>query len=544
MRWTLGALHSEQRMTGSQSAWLATVASLLVLTVTTQTVMVPSASAATVLFAFAAGGAPASQTSCPASSVVPERCSLALALSLAGPGDTVELATPGGGGVYPGNWRVSTENTSAARPVTIEPASSGTRPVLSGNGGQAAGCGTPSCDGPVLTVSARVHLDLRDIVINDASNTTSGMGGAVQNIRGGVVRISGSAFIGDHANANGGAVDNADENGTGTLTVSGSTFSNDFAVNADGGAIANADMGGTGQVSVTDSSFYDDGALSGDGGAIDNGDTGGKGTLVVTGSVFEQNAAGRAGAIDNGDNANGTLTVSGSSFVTDVAATDDAGAIDNADWGGHATAHITTSTFFGDDTIGNGGAIDNADSETTSQGTIYISDSTLYGNTADVYGGAIDTGDGGHGTVVLWASTLSDSTANNMFNGFDQRGGSNIHNGRSGTIWLAANMINGPCRTDGGTWEDEGYNVGNGNTCLHDGPHDISHGAQYLDGLGNNGGSTKTDVPTSANPGIGAIPYGANAALGHLQVPLCPTTDQRGTYSPGGQPCDTGAIQL
>jgi len=350
MRWTLGARHSEQRMTGSLSASLATVASLLALTVTTQTVVVPSASAATVLFAFAAGGAPASQTSCPASSVVPERCSLALALSLAGPGDTVELATPGGGGVYRGNWRVSTESTSAARPVTIEPASPGTRPVLSGNGGQTAGCGTPSCDGPVLTVGAGVHLDLRDVVINDASNTTSG-----------------------------GAVDNADENGTGTLTVSGSTFSNDFAVNADGGAIANADMGGTGQVSVTDSSFYDDGALSGDGGAIDNGDTGGKGTLVVTGSVFEQNAAGRAGAIGNGDNASGTLTVASSSFVTDVAATDDAGAIDNADWGGHATAHITTSTFFGDDTTGNGGAIDNADSETTSQGTIYISDSTLYG---------------------------------------------------------------------------------------------------------------------------------------------------------------------
>jgi hypothetical protein len=64
--------------------------SLLAQTVTTQTVTVPSAAAATaVLFAFAAGGAPATQTSCPASSVVPARCSLALALSLAGPGDTV-----------------------------------------------------------------------------------------------------------------------------------------------------------------------------------------------------------------------------------------------------------------------------------------------------------------------------------------------------------------------------------------------------------------------------------------------------------------------
>jgi hypothetical protein len=396
----------------------------------------------------------------------------------------------------------------------------------------------------VLSVGAGVRLELRDVTIRDANDTAGGLGGAVQNIQGGVVSISGSAFIDDEANANGGAIDNADLDGTGTLTVAGSTFSNDFAVNGDGGAIANADLGGTGQVSVIGSSFLDNGALSGDGGAIDNGDTRGNGTLHVTGCIFEQNAAGRAGAIDNGDNASGTLTVASSSFITNVAATDDAGAIDNADWGGQGTAHITTSTFSGDDTIGNGGAIDNADSETTSRGTTYVSDSTLSDNTADVYGGAIDNGDGGPGTVVLWASTLSDNQANNMYDGFDRRGGANVHNGRYATTWTAADVFNGPCRTDGGTWQDAGYNVGDGGTCLHRGPHDIAHGAGYLVGLGNYGGLTKTELPTSANPAIGAVPLGAKAELDQLQVQLCPTTDQRGDYSPSGQPCDTGAIQV
>jgi autotransporter family porin len=178
-----------------------------------------------------------------------------------------------------------------------------------------------------------VHLELRDVIIRDANDTAGGLGGAVQNIQGGVVSISGSAFIDDEANADGGAIDNADLDGTGTLTVAGSTFSNNFAVNGDGGAIANADLGGTDQVSVIGSSFLDNGALSGDGGAIDNGDTRGNGTLHVTGCLFEQNAAGRAGAIDNGDNATGTLTVASSSFITNVAASGDAGAVDNADWG-------------------------------------------------------------------------------------------------------------------------------------------------------------------------------------------------------------------
>lgn len=496
------------------------------------------------LFAYASGGAAPAQGDCPATSHISGQCSLALALSLSRPGDDVELATPGNAAPYVGNWSVLTPGTSAQGPVTIEPSGPGVDPVLSGNDGKTAGCGTSRCDGPVLTVGPGAHLDLRGLVFRAADDITSGLGGAVQNVRGGVVTISGAMFIGNRARANGGAIDNADISGAGTLIVSASGFLDNTAVNGDGGAIANADVGGTGEVSVSECTFSDNGALNGDGGAIDNGDTGGTGTLHVRRSTFDQNAAGRAGAIDNADNGTGTVTVAGSSFTTDVAALDDAGGIDNADWGGHGTAYITTSTFAGDDTIGNGGAVDNADSQPTSRGTVLISDSTFYGDTADGYGGAIDTGDGGKGTVDLWASTLSGNTANNLYGGFDRRGGSNVHNGPSGTVWTAANLTSGPCRTDRGDWHDDGYNVADGGTCLFGGPHDIRSDNEWLGRFGNNGGPTSTLLPTKGNPAIGSLPYGATAQLGQLQVQLCPTTDQRGAQTQAGRRCDTGAVQL
>jgi hypothetical protein len=82
---------------------------------------------AKVWFAYAKSGAPPHQKSCPPSSVVPQRCSLAQALSLASPGGIVELATLGVAGVYRGNWRVLTGGTSASHPLTIEAARPGVK---------------------------------------------------------------------------------------------------------------------------------------------------------------------------------------------------------------------------------------------------------------------------------------------------------------------------------------------------------------------------------------------------------------------------------
>ena len=385
----------------------------------------PASGAGTALYAYAAGKA-TSPGGCPKTTSPGQQCTLAEALSKAVPGSEVLLATSGLAGTYVGNWTVSPKGTTSSRPITIEPARGVDHPTLGGNGGQSIGCRTSTCDGPVLTVGPTVHLDLDEVTIRNADNTTNGLGGAIQNIHGGTVTVSHSTFLRNYANASGGAIDNADVGGKGTLIVSSSLFNGNYAVNADGGAIANADVGGKGSVVVSGSTFYGNSAINGNGGAIDNGDTRGTGTLRISASVLSGNVAGRAGAIDNGDNGTGTLTVRGSTFSDNVAVLDDGGAIDNADWGGTGTLNITGSTFTSDKTIGDGGAIDNADN-TDSRGRAIVSTSTFWGNIADVHGGAIDSSDvGSEGSFIVSASTFSRNTANNIYGAPPPRGRGHI----------------------------------------------------------------------------------------------------------------------
>ena len=400
-----------------------------------------SASAST-LYAYADGHA-TSTTSCPRTGSTSRQCTLGEALSRSVAGSTIELATPPRAGDYVGNWVVSTAGTTSSAPLTIKAAAGATGATLDGNHGDSTHCSTQSCDGPVLTVGRSVHLDLEDITVQNADNTTIGLGGAIENIHGGVVRVAHAKFLRNYANADGGAIANADNSGTGTLTVLASTFSENYAVNGDGGAIANADVSGKGAVVVSGSTFSTNSAINGNGGAIDNGDTRGKGSLMVSGSTFSGNVAGRAGAIDNGDNGIGTLNVSTSTFSNNVAALDDGGAIDNAGWGGTGTAAVSASTFRENKTIGDGGAIDSADNIANSRGTLFVSTSTFFGNIADVHGGAIDNADGGQGTLSLSASTFSANNANNIYSPGTPGGGA-VNGGSHGAVWVVADILTAP----------------------------------------------------------------------------------------------------
>jgi len=72
-------------------------------------------------------------------------------------------------------------------------------------------------------------VDLLDNGSTGAAQT-AGNGGAVNNADyagRGTVSVSGSTFLGNTANGGGGAVDSADNGGKGTLSVSASTFSGD-----------------------------------------------------------------------------------------------------------------------------------------------------------------------------------------------------------------------------------------------------------------------------------------------------------------------------
>jgi hypothetical protein len=262
-------------------------------------------------FAYA-GATGAGLTSCPQTPLPAEECSLGLALSLAGPGDTVALATPGSVLPYVGNWDISTAGTTPAEPLTVEPAPGVSGPALDGNNGSATGCQTAACDGPVLAVLAAATLVLEGVTIENGRNDLTGLGGAIANNDGGTVEVASSTFLENTApGGDGGAIDNGD-GGEGTLSVSASTFVGNSA--KDGGAIANGLSGGTGNLTVVGSTFS--GNMSADGGAIDNGDAG-TGSLAVATSTFAGNTAStNGGAIDSGDGGGvGALTATASTLV-------------------------------------------------------------------------------------------------------------------------------------------------------------------------------------------------------------------------------------
>ena len=125
-----------------------------------------------------------------------------------------------------------------------------------------------------LTVASSTFLD-----------NFGGGGGALSNSAGGTLDVSASTFQGNLSDG-GGAIANGDF-GSGTLNVTDSTFVDNGANNYSGGAILNGfASGGDGTASITDSTFDGNTANFDDGGAIDNGGAGGTGTITVTGSTF------------------------------------------------------------------------------------------------------------------------------------------------------------------------------------------------------------------------------------------------------------------
>ena len=344
----------------------------------------------------------------------------------------------------------------------------------------------------------------------------------------------------------GGAIDNGDTAGTGTLNIVSSTFTGN-SVNTDGGAINNGDGGGTGTLSISGSTFSGDYANS-DGGAIDSGDNGGTGTVAVTNSTFSGNSTGahNGGAIDSGDNGGtGALTVAGSTLSGNASGAGTGGAINSGDASGTGTLNVRTSTFSANSASGSGGAIDSGDYGGTGNAT--VSSSTFSGNSAlNFDGGAIDNGDdGGSASLILSASTFLGNSAGGS--------GATVTNGQdggTGTVWAAADIFSGGCDQAAGTWDDEGYNVASDASCFAPTPastDDDSAGtglASLLGPLANNGGPTETVLPLPGNPGPVHRPRRHLClTLDGTSATLCPTTDQRGVASEPGQACDAGSVQ-
>ena len=151
-------------------------------------------------------------------------------------------------------------------------------------------------------------------------------------------------------NGDGGAIDSGDSSSASgiSVAVSDSTFE-DNTSGAAGGAIGNG-IGGGGTLSVTGSTFEGNaanGALS-DGGAINNADDCGSGDVLVESSTFDTNSASTdGGALDNADCGVGTMTILRSTFTGNTATPGHGETIDDSDYGGTGTVYLAGDAISG-----------------------------------------------------------------------------------------------------------------------------------------------------------------------------------------------------
>ncbi|MEZ4522106.1 MAG: PKD domain-containing protein [Thermomicrobiales bacterium] len=373
----------------------------------------------------------------------------------------------------------------------------------------------------LFSVISGGNLTLIGMTLRNGS--TIAVGGAIKNT--GTLTIIGSTFSNNSAGGDGsggGAISNS-----GTLTVKSSTFSNNNATNG-GGAILNH-----GVATITDSTFSGNGAGS-DGGAIRNnygaltvanssftdnnaGSDGGaidsiNGPATVTDSTFDSNSAGRGGAIYHAKN----MTVATSAFSNNSAVTD-GGAIYNLS----AVLTVTASTLNDNSAGANGGAISNVGPLST---TATVTASTFSANVAGNLGGAIHN----IATATAKASTFSGNSAS--------QGGA-ISN--SGYATITSSILAGSTRgfNCAGTITSGGSNLSDDATCSLDGSGD-QEGISVTTGLGNlqdNGGPTATMLPAETSDAIDA----ANCSVSSEK-------DQRGAPRPAasGLGCDIGAVEV
>ncbi|HTX01210.1 MAG TPA: choice-of-anchor Q domain-containing protein [Acidimicrobiales bacterium] len=362
--------------------------------------------------------------------------------------------------------------------VTIAQDPGGSPAVLDGTGGS----GGTTAPGSIVTLDGANTVDLDGISLDDGNSSAADTGGAITNATSGVLTVSDCSFSAD-SSSDGGAIDNGDDAGIGTLTVEGSTFSDDSA-GSDGGAIDNADHDGGGTVTIETSTFSDDSVTSGDGGAIDNGDNLGVGILTIESSTFDDDSA----------------------------------------------------------PIGDGGAIDNADGQGT--GPAVVEDSTFSDNSSTV-GGAIANvthgGGVGHLTVVAdtFAGDSGSSAADELGNGVGDGAGwlyaaGNLFDG---------SCVNDSSWTDGGYNASTSSSCLGATPPASDAAVAAAIGSD-LGSLADNGGPTATMLVLAGDPALGLISASAPAvALNGVDYTVCPTTDQRGVASPSGQACNAGSVQ-
>ena len=412
-------------------------------------------------------------------------------------------------------------------------------PITIVNGGKA---------GSVFTVGAgTVPVTIEDLTItngqgangggiNNAGNLTVAAATISGNTTGvgqaGVYgRIGFSKYYGGHGTAGGnGGLGGGIEN-SGTLAIAASTISGNTT-----GA------GGIGATGPSGSEYYnggpgENGGAGGAGGGIAN-----SGTLAITTSTISGNTSGVGG--DGG--AGGLLTAG-------YAAGPGANGGPGGAGGGVAnsgTVTITTSTISANTTgtgggggsggnavgIGSGGHGGNGNNGglgagMANSGTVGIVSSTISSNATGAGGLAGAAGPGYVGQGLNFNGAGGAAGVYGAGGGMNNASTANL----SATI-VAKSASGGDCS---GHPTDAGYDITDDGTCGFTGTGSVNSSATLgasLGSLADNGGPTKTVLPSALSPVLGAIPSGTAG--------LCPTTDQRGVNLPTGLKCAIGAVQV
>ncbi len=361
-----------------------------------------------------------------------------------------------------------------------------------------------------FTIDSGVTATFNDLVIECGDGVN---GGGINNA--GTLTITGSSISDDLAITNGGGIYS-----TGNLTVSGSNFTEDSAQCGDGGAIYATDS----TLTITDTSFNSNTAYSGLGGALYT--TGQTSITNDTGDSYyiTSNSASVGGGIYN----TGTLSISSMSISFNSAPQSDGGAIYNS-----GTLSINGDTLNNNNAF-NGGGIFNA-----STGMLTTHNSTYFQNDGD-----FNRGGGG----AIWNSGKMTATDITMTGNQAWTGG--------GLYTSGSTLLNG--------------DLLDGNLSGMDGMDDVDGSgmisltsANNLVGVDNTGflklnATNQTSVPTElaglSSPNLAynggptetiSLPLGSYALGRGLAGSTYPTTDERGVVRPGNnQLGDVGAFQF
>jgi hypothetical protein len=478
--------------------------------------------------------------------------------------------------------RVAVSGNGLDRVFDINPADAtapaGFTVVLRGftieNGVASPGDFAPGTGGGIRD-QGNVSLTLTNVVVTNNTATADGGGIVLENTAPSsfTLTINHSIISNNHSGDAGGGID---VDGPGTVVIANSVITGNTDLNQGAGVyIDSITVGGvfeSANTLITRTLISNNDALAAgitaSGGGISNA---GNGAITILSSTIENNFSGGAGGGFSDENNVGTLRVSDSLFLNNVAIQSGGGiqeggpstTITNTEFKGNSsgasggglfangtTLTVRSSTFAGNTAVGNGGGIEIETTGTGAAGST-ITNATLTGNRAlnngGANGGAIDAV--GIGSLALLNDTIDANFASDGGGVFwDGSGTFSLQN----TI-LAANIaaIAPDADSSGASFTDNGGNLigvsgpGSGNSGFTAATTQTGTVANPLDPLlgplQNNGG------PAIGAPGTRIIletqaPLRGSLAIGEGILPGAPATDERGFPSVVKGKINVGAV--